>query len=197
LSALLPLLLLAAAQAPSPAAAPAGKAAERPVASEENPYAATFAAEGTGTDTFVYLHNRKGVRVELNLDKRALDLWISPRAGTSVDYRDRNFSNRDDHTSIFDRISLPRLERKDFLRCDYDPFHSVLRFKGQTLHLATLFDRPVVLLWFESPSVVDLKTDKQDRFLVGLVCPPARRRRRPQHLGAGHDGGESGARPRR
>jgi len=163
ISLLPPLLVLAAAAQPAQAA-PAGPPPERPVAASENPYAATFAAEGTGTDTLVSLHNRRGVRIELNLDKRTLDLWISPRAGASLDYRDRNFSNRDDHTSIFDRISLPRLERKDFLGCDYDPFHTVLRFKGQTLHLATLFDRPVVLLWFESPSVVDLKTDKQDTF---------------------------------
>ena len=166
MSPLLPLLALAAAMQTPQAGPPAVRPQERPIASDENPYAATFAAEGTGTDTLVATHNRRGVRIELNLDKRTLDLWISPRAGTSIDYRDRNFSNRDDHTSIFDRISLPRLERKDFLGCDYDPFHSVLRFKEQTLHLATLFDRPVVLLWFEIPSVVDLKTDKQDRFLT-------------------------------
>jgi hypothetical protein len=31
------------------------------------------------------------------------------------------------------------------------------------LHVATLFDRPVVLVWFERPGTVDLKSDKQDR----------------------------------
>ncbi len=146
-------------------AQPQGAGGADVAASSGNPYAATFAAEGTGTDTFVYMHNRRGVRIELDIDKKTLDLWISPRAGSSLDYRDRNFSNRDDHTSIFDRISFPRLERKDFLGCDYDPFHSVVRFKGQTLHLATLWDRPVVLVWLEQAGVVDLKSDKQDRIV--------------------------------
>jgi hypothetical protein len=149
------------AQAPPASAAQAQSPATTPA--DENPYAATFAAEGTGTDTFVYMHNRRGLRIEVNLDKKTLDLWISPRAGTSADYRDRNFSNRDDHTSVFDRIGFPALDRKDFVGCDYDAFHSVLRFREQALHVALQWDRPVVLVWFDRPGIVDLKTDKQDR----------------------------------
>ncbi|HXY39624.1 MAG TPA: hypothetical protein VEQ10_08140, partial [Vicinamibacteria bacterium] len=174
-----PLLSLSLALAVSPAgaarpviplsqAAPAG-VGDRKVgaSSDENPYASTFAAEGTALDTFVQMHNRRGVRIELDLDKKTLELWISPSAGASLDYRDRNFSNRDDHTPVFDRISLPGLpDRRDFVRCDYDPFHSVVRYRDQVLHVATLFDRPVVLVWFEAPSIVDLKTDKQDRFVA-------------------------------
>ena len=158
-----------AAPAARPAAQTTSSGPEKKVgaSSEDNPYAATFAAEGTGLDTFVQMHNRRGLRIELDLDKKALELWISPRAGESLDYRDRNFSNRDDHTRVFDRIALPRLpERRDFVGCDYDPFHSVVRYKDQVLHLATLFDRPVVLVWFEQPSFVDLKTDKQDRLVT-------------------------------
>jgi hypothetical protein len=154
---------LLAAQTPAPAATAADPRASTVTPGDENPYAATFAAEGTGADTFVYMHNRRGVRIELNLDRKTLDLWLSPRAGTSLDYRDRNFSNRDDHTSIFDRISFPGLDRRDFVGCDYDAFHSVARFRQQALHVATLWDRPIVLVWFDRPGVVDLKSDKQDR----------------------------------
>jgi hypothetical protein len=150
---LLALLLAGPVQVPPPPAVEPG---------DENPYAATFAAEGTLADTFVYMHNRKGVRIELDVDKGALDLWISPRAGTSLDYRDRNFSNRDDHTSIFDRIELPHLTRAGFNGCDYDAFHSVVRYGAQALHVATPWDRPVVLLWFERAALVHLKSDKQD-----------------------------------
>jgi hypothetical protein len=150
---LLALLLAGPAQVPSPPAA-------HTVA--ENPYAATFAAEGTLADTFVYMHSRKGARIELDVDKGTLDLWISPRAGSSLDYHDRNFSNRDDHTSIFDRIEMPHLTRADFTGCEYDAFHSVVRYGAQALHLATLWDRPVVLVWFERGAVVHLKSDKQD-----------------------------------
>jgi hypothetical protein len=150
---LLAVLLAATPQSASPPAVDPG---------DENPYAATFAAEGTLADTFVYMHNRKGVRIELDVDKGTLDLWISPRAGESLDYRDRNFSNREDHTSIFDRIELPHLTRAAFTGCDYDAFHSVVHYGAQALHVATPWDRPVVLLWFERPAVVHLKSDKQD-----------------------------------
>ncbi len=166
--ALVPLAIgavLSQAPQPAPSAPAAAHSSEERAVGDQNPYAATFAAEGTAADTFVSMHNRRGLRIELNLDKKTLELWISPSAGRSLDYRDRNFSNRDDHTAVFDRVSLPQIERKDLLGCDYDPFHSVLRFKDQTLHVATLFDRPVVVLWFERPSLVDLKSDKQDRFL--------------------------------
>ena len=159
----------AAPPLPQPEKAPSQEKAPEPEkkvgsSADENPYAATFAAEGTGLDTFLQMHNRRGLRIELDLDKKTLELWVSPRAGESLDYRDRNFSNRDDHTRVFDRIALPRLpERRDLLRCDYDPFHSVLHYRDQVLHVATLFDRPVVLVWFEGPGTIDLKSDKQDR----------------------------------
>jgi hypothetical protein len=111
----------------------------------------------------ILMHNRMGVRIELNLDRVGLlELWISPRAGESLDYRDRNFSCRDDHTRLMDRIELPRLGAERFIRCEYDPFHSVIYFHEQTLHLVSAFDRPTVLMWFERPEWVDLKSDKAD-----------------------------------
>jgi hypothetical protein len=161
----LTLLLAAALSAPTQGHDTPAEVQQRPAPASENPYAATFAAEGTGADTFVYMHSRRGIRIELDIDKKTLDLWISPRAGVSLDYRDRNFSSRDDHTSIFDRITFPRLDRRDFLGCDWDPFHSVVRFREQSLHVATSWERPVVLLWFDRPGLVDLKTDKQDRLV--------------------------------
>lgn len=114
----------------------------------------------------VLLHSRMGIRIEMNLNKNVLDLWISPQAGKSVDNRYRNFSNRDDHTSIFDRISFPELGEKKFIRCDYDPFHSILYFEGQTMHIASLIDNPSILIWFEKKEVVDIKSDKQDSLLA-------------------------------
>jgi len=106
-----------------------------------------------------------GIRIEYDIGAQQLNLWISPSPAASLDYHDRNFSNRDDHTSLFDRISIPGLTLEDFLSCDYDAFHSVLHFKNQTLHLASIYDQPVVLLWFEQPGQVDIKTDKSSRIL--------------------------------
>jgi hypothetical protein len=111
------------------------------------------------------MHGRMGIRVEMNLNKDQLDLWISPQAGKELSNRYRNFSCRDDHTSLFDQIAFPELVRKHFLGCDYDPFHSVLHFQGQDMHIATLFDQPVVLIWFSNGEVVDFKSDKQDSLL--------------------------------
>jgi len=116
-------------------------------------------------DRLVLMHNPMGVRIEYNISKQELVLWISPKAKESVDYFDRNFSNRDDHTSIFDRISFPGLSDAVFDSCRYDPFHSIIYFKEQVVHLATLYDHPAVFIWFEKPGKVDFKTDKNDKLI--------------------------------
>jgi hypothetical protein len=113
-------------------------------------------------ETFVLMQNRRGIRIEYVVDRGRLQLWISPQAGKSTSYKDRNFSNRDDHSDIFERILLPGLNPADFVSCDYDPFHSILRFKEQSLHIAQMYDKPVVLLWLEKDGFVDLKSAKED-----------------------------------
>jgi hypothetical protein len=113
-------------------------------------------------ETFVLMQNRRGIRIEYVVDRGRLQLWISPQAGKSMSYKDRNFSNRDDHSDIFERILLPGLNPADFVSCDYDPFHSILHFKGQNLHIAQVYDKPMVLLWFEKDGFVDLKSAKED-----------------------------------
>ena len=116
-------------------------------------------------ERYILMHSRKGIRIEYNINQGQLNLWLSPQAGKTVDYRMRNFSCRDDHTSIFDKINFRELKDKRFIRCDYDPFHSVVYFEHQVMHLASLINQPVVLVWFEQEEVVDLKSDKQDSLL--------------------------------
>ncbi len=113
-------------------------------------------------ETFITMQNRKGLRIELNLDQQRLQLWISPKAGESLRYFDRNFSNRDDHCDVFDKISFPDLNPGDFISCDYDPFYSVVRFKNQNLHILNLTDEPGIVIWFDQPGELDLKSDKSD-----------------------------------
>jgi hypothetical protein len=108
--------------------------------------------------TQVFLHNRRGLRIELDLDAKLLEIWVSPGAGRDADAGLRNFSNRDDHTRVFDRIGLEW--QGDFKGCDWDPYHAALRLGDDVLHLATLDDRPVVLVWSERGTAVELKTDK-------------------------------------
>ncbi len=114
-------------------------------------------------ETFVLMQNRRGIRIEYCVDRSRLQLWTSPLAGRSPDYRDRNWSNRDDHTAVFERILLPGLDLGSFRGADWDPFHSVLRFEHQTLHLAQVYDQPAVLLWLERDGTVDLKAAGGDR----------------------------------
>lgn len=113
-------------------------------------------------ETCILLHSPMGIRAEYNIDQKNLELWISPQSGKTTDIFYRNFSNRDDHTSIFDRISFPELDINDFDSCSYDPFHSKVYFKNQVLHIAMLWDKPSIILWCDKPEMVDLKTDKAD-----------------------------------
>ncbi|HYW95607.1 MAG TPA: hypothetical protein VE870_08475, partial [Bacteroidales bacterium] len=113
-------------------------------------------------ETFITMQNRQGMRLELNLNQQRLQLWISPKAGKSLGYFDRNFSNREDHCDVFDKISFPGISLDDFISCDYDPFYSVVRFKNQTMHILNLTDQPAVMIWFDNPAGVDFKSDKSD-----------------------------------
>lgn len=113
-------------------------------------------------DSRLLMHNPNGLRIEHNITTGELEVWISPKADESIEHFDRNFSNRDDHTSVFDKISFPKLKGKSFQRCDYDPFYSKVIFSNQVMHLATLYDYPAILIWFDKPEAVDFKTDKED-----------------------------------
>lgn len=108
-------------------------------------------------ETFILMQNRKGLRIEYNLDRSNLQIWISPQAGKSFSYIDKNWSNRDDHSNVFDRILLPGIELSTFDSCDWDPFHSKIYFQDQTLHISQIYDQPAVLLWFEKDGLVDFK----------------------------------------
>lgn len=118
--------------------------------------------EGINGQSVVLMHNRKGIRIEQNLNRQKLELWISPLAGKSLKAYDRNFSNRDDQTSIFDRIGFPNLPYEKFLKCDYDAFHSVIYYSTNTLHIVSMYDKQAVVIWFEKDETIDLKTDKLD-----------------------------------
>ncbi len=110
------------------------------------------------TETFILMQNRKGIRIEYNVDRSRMQLWLSPQAGKSFSYMDKNWSNRDDHTNIFDRILIPGLNLATFDSCQWDPFHSKVYFKDQVLNIAQVYTEPAVLIWFEKEGgLVDLK----------------------------------------
>lgn len=110
-------------------------------------------------ETFVYMQNRCGIRAEYCIDRAALELWLSPLAGKSDNYQDRNWSNRDDHTMLFDRIHIPGLSLADFDSCSYDPFHLKLYFKNNVMHLSQVYSEPSILVWFEKPGSIDFKVN--------------------------------------
>ncbi len=112
----------------------------------------------------VLLHNSSGLRIEFNIQERAsyLNLWTSPLAGKSNDYRERNFSNRDDHTKVFARISLPNLTQANFVNCDYDPTHTVVQFKDQRVHLLPHPSESALAVWTEQAQAIDFKSKSSD-----------------------------------
>lgn len=116
--------------------------------------------------TQILLHNPQALRVEYRLDDQRLILWWSPLAGTSYAAADRNFSNRDNHLHVFEKITLSGCGLDDFLDCDYDPYHCVLRFRAQTLHIALRHDAAAVFLWAENPLAVDFKSGRYDEVLA-------------------------------
>ncbi len=121
---------------------------------------------GTKNVREVLLHSPMGLRICQNIDAGTMEIWISPQAKKSVDADLRNFSNRDDYTTVFDRITFPGLRPEDFVECRFDPFHSVLVYGEDRLHLVPLVDQPGVLVWSEAGTFVDLKSDKADTPLV-------------------------------
>jgi len=131
--------------------------------------------------TQIFLSNPQALRLEYRLDEARLELWWSPLAGRSTDCADRNYSHRDAHLDVFEAIHLPGCELKHFRSCDYDPYHTVLHFEKQTLHLVMAPDAPAVLLEAEAPQVVELKTARFDRPLRQDPGAFAVRHEEPRH----------------
>lgn len=112
--------------------------------------------------TQIFLANPQALRVEYRLDDQSLRIWWSPRAGRSADCFDRNYSSRDAHLDVFGSVVIPGCGLAGFQGCDYDPYHCVLRFAAQTLHIAVRPDRAAVLLWGERPLAVDIAAARHD-----------------------------------
>ncbi|MCC5843982.1 MAG: hypothetical protein JJU05_07010 [Verrucomicrobia bacterium] len=110
----------------------------------------------------IFLHSPAALRVEFNLDTSTLHLWPSPGAGGSPDARARDFSNRDVHLEVFEAVTLPGCGLADFEGCEYDPWHTELRFSHQVLHLAVSHDAAELLVWAEAPQAVEVVTALTD-----------------------------------
>lgn len=120
--------------------------------------------------TQIFLHHPSALRVELRLDDSKLLLWWSPKAGSSYDAADRNFSNRDDHLSVLESITLPDLLLKDFVSCDYDAYRAVVHFRDVSLTIELTERDPVVLLHATIPITIDFKSGRYD---TKLAATPA------------------------
>ena len=126
-------------------------------------------------ETFILMQNRLGIRIEYCIDRSILQLWLSPQAGKSMSYVDRNWSNRDDHMNLFDIIRIPDEGLSSFDKCDYDPFYSIIHFKDKDMHILNLVNQPAILVWFSKDASIDFKSDKSDkaidrgdkRFIIG------------------------------
>jgi len=112
--------------------------------------------------TDIYFHNSDAMRAVFHLDTAELEIWWSPLAGESYGCEDRWYSSRDAHFTVFARISLPGCAREAFSNCEWDPFHSLLRFYHQRLHIRILPDEPVVILQGECSQEIELQSGRFD-----------------------------------
>lgn len=116
--------------------------------------------------TQVLLHSPQALRIAYTVDSSELELWWSPKAGESFDYLDRNFSSRDDHLCIFDRITFPELNIERFAGCDYDPYDSTVRYTGLQFSLRPLVNAPALLISADRPLTIDFKSEREDESLL-------------------------------
>lgn len=131
--------------------------------------------------TQILLQNPQALRVEYRIDDQRLILWWSPLAGKSYEAADRNFSNRDNHLDVFEKITLSGCGLDEFLGCDYDPYHCVLHFRAQTLHIALRHDVAAVFLWADNRLAVDFKSGRYDEVLASSSSALALLHREPSH----------------
>jgi hypothetical protein len=112
--------------------------------------------------TQIFLSNPQALRVEFEIDRARLILWWSPKAGTSYNVADRNYSSRDAHLEVFEEIHFPGCDLEHFERCDYAPYHTVLHYSHTRLHLAPAADLPMLMVWTESVQDVIIKGQRHD-----------------------------------
>lgn len=117
--------------------------------------------------TQVFLHNPQALRIELRLDDARLLLWWSPGAGTTFDALERNYSNRDNHLDVFERIQFENLPLEAFRSCEYDAYCATLHYADRSLELATVPDLPVVLITARrGPLGIGFKVGRHDTLLA-------------------------------
>lgn len=131
--------------------------------------------------TSIYFHNSAAMRLVYQLDRAEIDIWWSPLAGESYACEDRWYSSRDAHFSHFARISLPGCDRAAFASCEWDPFHSVLRFYHQRLHIRMLPDEPLVHIEAESVQEIELESERFDQLTEADASGFYLLRREPRH----------------
>jgi hypothetical protein len=120
--------------------------------------------------TDIYFHNSAAMRAVFHLDTAELEIWWSPLAGESYSCEDRWYSSRDAHFTVFARIAFPGCVREAFSNCEWDPFHSLLRFYHQRLHIRIHPDEPVVIVQGESAQELEIQSGRFDALGDADAC---------------------------
>lgn len=116
--------------------------------------------------TQAFISNPQGLRVEYCFDTEALLLWWSPGNSGILDMETLNFSNRDNHLDIFEKISFPGFGLENFKRCDWDPYRMIFHFSDKILSIQTFIDHPVVLIHCDQSLGIQFKTGRYDKALL-------------------------------
>lgn len=83
----------------------------------------------------IILQNRCGLRLTLMVfeDHTSLEFVYKPNAFRRKDYHARNFSNRDNFTTLFKAFKIPQVTHRDVEKIDYDPFYTLVEVKYESL----------------------------------------------------------------
>jgi len=124
----------------------------------------------------IILQNRCGSRLTLLFfeDRTDLEFVYKPNAYRRKDYRARNFSNRDNFTTIFRACTLPDTVEKNVKSYDYDPF--VTRFSTETPSMAkntvtvvNVADQNVFAIAARSPLLIAFRPHRAFEARDGLL----------------------------
>ncbi len=151
-----------------------GTAQETPVAASMEDYFRTPQFE-TGIHNIV-LQNRCGNRLTIMMNEKdtELEFTYKPNAFRRKDLWARNFSDRDNFTTLFDRVSLPFVQASYIKKFGYDPFLTVLGMEAPSqarndISFLNIADENAFVVTAFSPLLISIKPKGDFEISDGLL----------------------------
>jgi len=139
----------------------------------KNPYREPVWEEGKHN---LILQNRCGNRLTLlfNADDTELEFVYKPNAFRRKDFRARNFSNRDNQTTLFPEFLWPDIRAEESIDFHYDPFHTRIGVSHQVgasnqIQILNLADENAYVLTARAPLLLAFRPHRAFNVRDGLL----------------------------